>query len=568
MSKYADWPAEDSGNIVSARLANEMYQRFDGALNALSFDDQKDASLAELLATTDEVFNVKSFGAVGDGVTDDTAAILAAIAASGPGDTVFLPAGTYSISDTIVIDKAIRFQGSGPSTDGEVGAVLFPSVSVSPVIKVTQDDAQIRGIYVRGFQTADTAIHLSDEVEGLKHIIVEDVRTTRCGTGLLLDVVILSEIRNCHFVSGNVDIQGLATSLTFTSCFVKAYQGTTKGAYHVDGTSGYINFIGCAADQNEGYGYWVGNGSNAVVITGCGAEECALGFARVLGDNVGIYNCHGFSNGDDLNGSTHSASGVTAVGATSLSVVGFQDFSPSGGANRLANHHLNSTTEDCYVRGGLADLGVRDQGARNTVFGLPLVGSETRGNAFNYAGDMFAANIITTDVATLADDATPSVLNGTKFVTGGTTTVTDFDDGVVGQTIEVLSAHAVTITHGATTIVLRGGIDFVMAAGDTLTLTQFATGVWQEVGRKTAGVETFASVLVSTDMEVDGDLNHDGDEVGFYGTAPTTQAAALTAADATAVDSGDAGTDGVIDNIRTRLGEIETALTALGLLGS
>jgi hypothetical protein len=94
---------------------------------------------------------------------------------------------------------------------------------------------------------------------------------------------------------------------------------------------------------------------------------------------------------------------------------------------------------------------------------------------------------------------------------------------VVGQTIRVLSAHAVTVTHGATTIVLRGGIDFVMAAGDTLTLTMFVAGVWQEIGRKVAGVETLANVLVSTDLEIDGDLNHDGTEVGFYGTAPIAQ---------------------------------------------
>ncbi len=54
--------------------------------------------------------DVRDFGAKGDGVTDDTAALLAAATASG-GDTgvewwhdriVFLPAGTYLVSDTLV----------------------------------------------------------------------------------------------------------------------------------------------------------------------------------------------------------------------------------------------------------------------------------------------------------------------------------------------------------------------------------------------------------------------------------------------------------------------------------
>lgn len=41
--------------------------------------------------------NVKSFGAVGDGVTDDTAAINAAIATLDDGDTLFFPAGCYIV---------------------------------------------------------------------------------------------------------------------------------------------------------------------------------------------------------------------------------------------------------------------------------------------------------------------------------------------------------------------------------------------------------------------------------------------------------------------------------------
>jgi Pectate lyase superfamily protein len=56
------------------------------------------------------VINVKAYGAVGDGITDDTAAILAAIAAMPIYDKshimrttiVYFPAGTYLVSDTIV----------------------------------------------------------------------------------------------------------------------------------------------------------------------------------------------------------------------------------------------------------------------------------------------------------------------------------------------------------------------------------------------------------------------------------------------------------------------------------
>lgn len=54
--------------------------------------------------------------------------------------------------------------------------------------------------------------------------------------------------------------------------------------------------------------------------------------------------------------------------------------------------------------------------------------------------------------------------------------------------------------------------------------------------------------------------------IGFFGVAPVVRPTALTAADAGVVNSGDATTDGVINNIRTRVGELETKLQALGLL--
>ncbi len=85
-------------------------------------------------------------------------------------------------------------------------------------------------------------------------------------------------------------------------------------------------------------------------------------------------------------------------------------------------------------------------------------------------------------VATLANDATPTVLNTLVAKTGGTTTITDLDDGVVGQTIRILSGHAITITDG-TNILLNGSANFVMAAGDTLVLTMYDDQVWVEDAR-------------------------------------------------------------------------------------
>jgi hypothetical protein len=61
--------------------------------------------------------NVKDYGAVGDGVADDTAAVQGAInIAQANGGSVFLPKGTYKITSTLTISIAITFEGCGEET--------------------------------------------------------------------------------------------------------------------------------------------------------------------------------------------------------------------------------------------------------------------------------------------------------------------------------------------------------------------------------------------------------------------------------------------------------------------
>jgi len=67
----------------------------------------------------EQVFDVKTYGAVGDGSTDDTAAIRSAItAASATGGTVFFPAGVFVLPSLLTCKSLnnVSFQGSGKST--------------------------------------------------------------------------------------------------------------------------------------------------------------------------------------------------------------------------------------------------------------------------------------------------------------------------------------------------------------------------------------------------------------------------------------------------------------------
>lgn len=87
--------------------------------------------------------------------------------------------------------------------------------------------------------------------------------------------------------------------------------------------------------------------------------------------------------------------------------------------------------------------------------------------------------VVVTGITTLANSATPSVLSGKVFLTGGTITITDFLNGSIGQEILILSEHNITITDG-TNIFLSSSADFDMQNTDSLGLVQKADGNWYQ----------------------------------------------------------------------------------------
>jgi polygalacturonase len=64
---------------------------------------------------TAQTFNVKQYGAQGDGVTDDEAAIEAAVQAAGqnPWSTLYFPTGTYMVSRGFYLPSKVRWLGDG-----------------------------------------------------------------------------------------------------------------------------------------------------------------------------------------------------------------------------------------------------------------------------------------------------------------------------------------------------------------------------------------------------------------------------------------------------------------------
>ncbi|MEM7044605.1 MAG: glycosyl hydrolase family 28-related protein, partial [Pseudomonadota bacterium] len=109
--------AQQSSPASSARVAVEQT---DGSFRSVALANLPVVSTGSGDGTT----NVQSapFNAVGDGTTDDTAAIQAAIDATANNGVVYLPPGSYSVNRlNVPHNRAIKFQGASPWATTLVG---------------------------------------------------------------------------------------------------------------------------------------------------------------------------------------------------------------------------------------------------------------------------------------------------------------------------------------------------------------------------------------------------------------------------------------------------------------
>ena len=138
-----------------------------------------------------------------------------------------------------------------------------------------------------------------------------------------------------------------------------------------------------------------------------------------------------------------------------------------GGANLS---HINISGNTISTDDTNGDLTLDPNGTGTIVLANAVTASSTVTvtGATTVNGGFAAAGTSGTFITFGAADATPTVAGGNLFKSGGAVTVTMFDDGVAGQTINVISEHAVV--YDVTGTNLKGGsADITTAAGDVTT---------------------------------------------------------------------------------------------------
>ena len=131
--------------------------------------------------------SVKDFGAVGDGVADDTAAIQDAINA---GSSVFFPVGTYLVSDQIDLKVDLLLQG-------ETGSKLLLKNGVTPYV--------LRGDAVNNFVMRDMTIegngasgYSTVYITNSTNVTIQNCKITKSGsTALYFVFCLFAKVENC-----------------------------------------------------------------------------------------------------------------------------------------------------------------------------------------------------------------------------------------------------------------------------------------------------------------------------------------------------------------------------------
>lgn len=228
----------------------------------------RSTATADSVIISDAVrIDVRMFGAVGDGVTNDTAAVQAALSAvpSG-GGIVLLPAGSYLVNATLLVKSRTLWTGDGtlvaaPLAQWTGSTYRIVSNVNHEASSITDTDITLDGITidVSGMGSSD----------GLNHCI--RIRKAR-------RVV----IRNCTMIGG-------ASSVALLGCDDTLEQGNS-----------YVDFYNCGSDHWD-------NPSNARVV-GCHIQTTSS--AQMVNFNP---------EPSDLIGTGHVAKGFTMTGCVVIS---------------------------------------------------------------------------------------------------------------------------------------------------------------------------------------------------------------------------------------------------------
>lgn len=235
------------------------------------------SALAQAGARTSTVFNVREFGAKGDGQTPDSEAIQKALDAAGEvGGTTYFPAGKYLCHDLKVHAHTTVLAEPQWGYRGDAGAMLIlDSEEADCVLNITGAfGVHLRGLFLQGKKDAKKAIHgvflNNAEKYSSKEdaIVIDDCKIERfSGHGVHLLRIWLFIIRHSILQSN----KGCGVQITGWDGFVtdNQFSGNGSHGFGCEGVGATVMFTANRVEWNRGYGLFLCNGDAWNVTGNC-----------------------------------------------------------------------------------------------------------------------------------------------------------------------------------------------------------------------------------------------------------------------------------------------------------
>ncbi|MFF9279503.1 glycosyl hydrolase family 28-related protein [Streptomyces griseosporeus] len=296
--------------------------------------------------------NVKDYGAQGDNVTDDTAAIQAALAACPMGGIVYLPAGAYRTSAPLTIPPAVTLMGTHANLMAVVGLV-DPPCYIKPLASFAGDAVILFLDQIDGGYSTISAEHrilnvmidgddlVAPGVDGIRaagniqNVGLRDVTVRRVtGAGIHTEAnggafpyswrLHRVMVDNCGWHGFAMEVM---TDITLVDC-----QAIGCGANGFEiANAANSHMIGCRAEWNANNGFhltgnWAtGTGSGGMLIGDCSTDR--NGYNGVLVDATGnppiqIENLHTRRDGRNGGAGGGGYAGLKCAAATVPVLVG------------------------------------------------------------------------------------------------------------------------------------------------------------------------------------------------------------------------------------------------------
>ena len=497
--------------------------------------------------------NVKDFGATGDGATNDTANFQAALNAGG---RVFVPDGTYLVKDlSLNTNQDIWLESRAAIIKG---VLATDDIFSSPN---PRSDVTIRGGIFRDCAAVLRYSHSGTPLLRANFIDMEVFGSTN---GFVLTAAQGCLWARCSFGTRNI-AASTGTCIDITGVGAESLGNTVEGCRFYDFSTTAINLAdtaerkldtlveGCLFEGGDAAALQAGRATQGLTLSSCTFDDCGTtavaDVALISGGGVGDDNEIAEAHVVRCSFGTQGTGQTFRVKTSGRAYVSVRDcravlgagtvlarLEGTSGSNELVGNWLTVDATGGAYEARLFSVA----GTPQISWALDATGTtNTTLDALPYAHAWGGQGH---EIHALVNDATPSVEGSRFVVTGGGTTITDLDDGRVGQVVTLLSEHEVTVEHspvsvGATgvNIVLQGAGNFDMVAGDSLTLVLKSDAKWYEVSRSSlspdgatalgagAGITDGTGTIAATSAVRHGGVFHtlfmlDLTGLGSYGT--------------------------------------------------